>query len=307
VTSNVEPEEVQAIMDLTEASGESPGAGPVEVSPRNFGTPLRLCAEKLAGIELSVRKALPEAERVLAMALRKPHALELVQAVEVNAEGLFSALDEPFAIVRFEVAGQPGWLVWESQAAAAAVEVALGTAEPSAQEARALSSLERNVMERLLQGLIQAVAAPLGVTPQSFRVVELVDDLGTWRDGGPTADRGRMHLHFAFQGPGEASAFDLYLPGIIPADASASPAGEVALPEHLAGVTVEFAARLGTDHIPLAQLLEIEVGDVIPLGTPVGEPLQVHVEDLPCARAELGSKHGNLAVRITEIGPQDEE
>jgi flagellar motor switch protein FliM len=79
------------------------------------------------------------------------------------------------------------------------------------------------------------------------------------------------------------------------------------LPARLAEIQVDLAARLGASDVPLAELLGLEAGDVIPLSTPADRPLRIYVEDRLRARAVLGQKDGRLAVRIVEIGPEDED
>lgn len=304
MTSNVEPEEVQAILDLT---AEDAGH-PTEVVPRDFARPIRLSPAELEAARLQLRQALPAAEAELSRALRSAHALQLVEADEANVEGLFANLEEPFAVVRFEVGGQPGWLVWESSAALTAVEVALGASDPRAVEPRRPSAVERSVLVRILSAVLGKFAATLGIEIERARVPEIVDDLGSWRDGGPASDRRRLHVHLAFDGPGGASAMRVYLPGIDPREGPArSRAQAPALPAHLEQVKVSVAARLGQSEIPLAELLAIEPGDVIPLAAPADEALHVYLEDRPCARGVLGSHHGNLAVQITEVGHEEEE
>jgi flagellar motor switch protein FliM len=91
------------------------------------------------------------------------------------------------------------------------------------------------------------------------------------------------------------------MPGVDPAEAASSPPAP-ALPSHLGRVCVSVVARLGHSDIPLSDLLSLEPGDVIPLRATTDEPLWLDVEDLPSALGVLGSKNGNHAVRVTEVG-----
>ena len=304
MTTNVEPEEVRAILDLDAQDAQRP----TDVVPRDFGQPIRLSPEELETVRLRLRQALPAAEAELARALRSLHPLELVEAGEVNVEGLFAGAEEPLAVVRFEVGGQPGWLVWEPGAALAAIEVCLGATEVPDTEPRDLSSVERSVMVRVLSAVLRGFAEALKVELENPRAPEIVDDLGSWRDGGEAADRRRLCAHVSFEGPGGPSALRIYFPGIDPAQRRERNAGgPPALPRHLEQVKVAIAARLGQSEIPLSELLSIEPGDVIPLATAAHEPLDVYLEDRLCARGALGSHHGNLAVQITEVGPEEQE
>ena len=297
--TDLDPEEAQALAELS----EPPQGGAVaDVQPRDFARPIRLSPKA----EVVVRRSLTDAAATLAKALRNPHALQLVEASEVNSEDLLEGLSEPLAVVRFEVAGQPGWLVWEIRPALAALEVALGAGEASFADERAFSTVERNVLVRIADPLINAICSSLGVTAGAFSVPRIREEVGSWRDGGSQADRRRLLVHLGFEGPGAESSIRIYVPGIDPVAARAG-GPPAALPHHLEQVKVDVAARLGANDIPLAELLSLEPGDVIPLSTPADEPLRVYVEDQLRAHAVLGSKNGRLALRIVDVGPEDED
>ena len=316
MATNVDPEEAKALLELS----DPPEGGPGEVRPRDFARPVRLTGEELDAVALKVRRALPGTGAALARALRKHHALALVEVGEVSAEGLLEALPEPLAVVRFTVGGQPAWFVWELAPAVAAVEVALGAGEPASLAShtgqtsqtgpaseRPFSAIERSVFARLVEPLIAAVCSSLGLAAKGVSVPKMREELGSWRDGGERADHRRLFVHLGFEGPGGPSSLRLYVPGVDPArpDPKVNSAG--ALPARLAEIQVVLAAHLGASDVPLAELLELEPGDVIPLTTPAGKPLRIYVEDRLRARAVLGQKDGRLAVQIVEIGPEDED
>lgn len=296
-------------MDLA-ASEEGRLRPAPEVSPRNFSTPRRLSPEELRAVHTKTHRALAPVANHFMSSMRATYELEIESVSEVNASNLFPGLQAPFAIVKFDVRGQPGWLAWEVPAALAAAEILLGAQAPSEQAERPFSALERRSLERLLTPLVLAMGEALGVQTQNIQVLHSIEDLGHWSDCGDHSEPGRLHLSLAFAGPGGPSTFNLYVPGIEPHSSNASvnrPAS--ALPGHLDNVTVDLSARLGSNFIPLADLLSIEVGDVIPLGAPIDEPLRIFVEDVPqhCGRGYLGSHQGNLAIRLEEIGLKDEE
>jgi flagellar motor switch protein FliM len=276
------------------------------VEPRDFARPIRLSPRELDGIEARLAKRLPEVAAGLERALRGKHALRLVEVSEVGCEGLFDALGGPLAALRFEVAGQPGWLVWDLLPALAAVEVALGSGEPEVSAPRSLSSVERKVMQRLLSPVVEATVEALGLKPASLAVARDPGELGSWRDGGERADRRRLFVHLELDGPGGPSVLRVYVPGVDPRrGASKRPAP--ALPTHLEQVKVELSARLGASDVPLAELLALEPGDVIPLTARAEDPRDVYAEDKRRARAVLGAKNGRLAIRIVGLGGEDED
>jgi len=303
LSANVEPHEAQAILDAVRAA---PTGGPAgDVAARDFARPLRLSSRALAELRRKVTDALGDCDRELSRALRGEHTLELVELDEVSVEGLFDELSAPFALVRLEVARQPAWVRWEIAGAVSAVEVALGAPASGGSE-RSLTAVERQLLLRLLGGLTRRLGAALGLEVGAGQVVVEPEDAGSWADGGPGADRARLRLHLAFDGPGAPSGIDLWLPGVVgdslPAE---TPLDDV--PEHLVEVAVELSAHLGASDVPLAELLAVEEGDVIPLETPIDGLLEVLVEGVPCALARLGRQAEQLALRIESVGAPRED
>jgi len=301
VAGNVDPEEAQAILELVRE--ERSVRSPAEVLQRDFREPRRFSSDDVSHLQRSLQASLAGLDGFLTGLFRVPHRVGLAGLREVSAHGLFDGLEGPFVLARFQLAGQPAWIHWQCRAAVASVETLLGAggAEPAA---RSLSRVELTVLERLLGGVVASVAAAFDRSAEGFAIVKAAEDVGHWRDGGPDADPHRLAVDVAFEGPGEASTFHLYLPGFSGgAAAGAAEAADepLALPPHLEHVSVDLSARLGANDVPLSDLLSLQEGDVIPLGTSVGDPVQLRAEGLACGTAELGSRNGRLAVRVLDI------
>lgn len=311
MTPQLDPEETEALRALAElpAGGALPGHSGHSgrsVEPRDFARPMRLSPRELEALAERARKALGTVGAELARAVRGCEGLQLIDVAEVNAERLRDGLAEPLAVLAFLVRGQPGWLVCDLPSALAAVEVALGAGDSGEDSERALSSVERKVFLRLFGPLVQALGTALGVQIASLSVPSTLDALGGWRDGGEQADRRRLLLTLELAGPRAPGTVRMFLPGIDPKHDRQAGA-QTELPGHLAQVKVELAARLGASDIPLAELLALEPGDVIPLSRQAGEPLNIYAEEHLRARGILGSKHGRLAIRIVQVGPEEED
>ena len=312
MSANVSPEETRAILDIARRGSGARADAPSKVEARDFEKPLRLSRGEMESVRARVTASLEGVALELSQALRGDCTLELVELAEVNAERVTEGLSDPArppsppAIVRFEVARQPGWLVWDGASAVAAVESALGAGPPATEPAaRALSAVERASLRRMLSGAITRLAGALGLSAASLTVPESVEAAGDWRDGGASADPQRLALHLALEASTGVSVLKLYLPGFQPAAPRSARELANAVPAHLHGVSLELAARLGSSDVSLREMLALEVGDVIPLSTLVGEVLRVYVEGEPCAVARLGRKDGNLAIRIA--GPRQGE
>lgn len=300
MSSNLSAEEAAAL--AAALPGANAAAKSASVAPRQFDQPLRLSASDLESLRERLRKALKDIERELSAPLRSAVKLELVDASEVNAEGLASAQQLPFAALRFEVAKQPGWLTWSGKAPIDALEVALGASAPGENQPRRLSPVEQSTLLRLLGGTTKKLAASVALDATSFSVAQDVEGFGSWRQGGERAEAQRVRVVIGVQALGSDSQWQLYLPGITPAARTqAKLAPQAPLPQHLGAIPVELRVVLGSAQVPLAQLLALEPGDVIPLDCELGDSLIVSVEQRACMRAQLGQSRGNLAVRIESI------
>ncbi|WP_111976685.1 flagellar motor switch protein FliM [Algibacillus agarilyticus] len=71
-----------------------------------------------------------------------------------------------------------------------------------------------------------------------------------------------------------------------------------ALRDEMMDVQVEVLAKLLDFELSLQEVMDLQVGDVIPIDMP--EHLTVFVEELPTYRAKMGRSHENLAVQISE-------
>lgn len=75
----------------------------------------------------------------------------------------------------------------------------------------------------------------------------------------------------------------------------------VSLKVALGGCSIAVAAELGRAEIEIDELEALAVGDVVPLATPVGAPIQLHLAGSPAiiGRGILADSNGRNAVQIT--------
>ena len=307
MSPDVTQEEIEALLEQLRPLARSKPL-PADVRERDFEVPSRLGARKLVQLRERLAGTLTAIRRGLATSLRGAVELDLADVVEVDVGKRLDELEPPFAVVRFRVAGEPGWIVWELEGAIAAIEIALGATDTEETEERALSAVERGMLRELLEPLLSELTRSIGLTPSDLSVCEGLEDLGSWREAGDRADPQRLALQLRFEGPGGESTLRTYLPGVVPGRGEGqTPAPDAPLPANLREVPVDVSARLGAADIPLSELLAIEPGDVVPLGVPDDELVTLWVEDRPCARARLGSHLGMLAVHIDHFERPDDE
>jgi flagellar motor switch protein FliM len=304
VSSNVQPEEAAAIRELVEAGGTAAVATRVE--RRNFAEPRRLSADALRRLGREIAALLPATSSELAATLRRNYKLALASIAEISAKRLFHGLPAPFLVWCFECGGQLGWLAWDSAAANRLLETILcGKCDEKA-PARRFSPLECQVLERVFGTLVGGIARELELEPKPARLAQAEDELDGYEGVGGNSDTQRLMVHLSLDGPGGASDVRIYLPGVFVSEGEDEAARKrplATLPEHVHGVSVELFAYLGSIDVPLQELLGLEVGDVLPLALGADAPLQLFVEDRPCARAALGKRKGKLAVKVLELDP----
>jgi flagellar motor switch protein FliM len=289
--SAVEPEEMEALVG--ERTAEAP-----RVLERDFAQPLRLGATRAHALEKKLVHGIQRVEARLSEELGRPYVASLAGLREVHAEAASAGLTEPLAAVRFSVAGQPGWAVWNCEAAVRAVETLLCGA-PGKNLARALSELEATIVLAATEGAVREVANFAELAVDGFRVVTTLPAFGSWQEAGELADPHRLAVDLKLRLGELVTELAIYLPGMTPeAEAPQAPAE---LPEHLDLVEVTLSAQLGEVEVPLAELLKLEHGDVISLGAPEGGTLAIMADEVQLARALLGTHEGRLAVRLTEV------
>jgi flagellar motor switch protein FliM len=293
VSSNIEPEEAQAIAEMTQTE-ESSSA--VSVTARDFREPIRLSSARLKELHSEIGLSLSAAAQALARPLREVRKLELGGLTEVDGRQYFDQLQNPFLCVLLDCDGRTGWLSWDIAAAVRAADVALTGGMAEEPEERALSPIECGVIQNLLTALLTPLGENLGM---SIRPTSSWQDVNTMRVP-DDEDMQRLLVHMTIDGPGDPSELSVYLPGL-GIDPAAQDARATQLPEHLEDVDLELRAFVGSVDIPLNELLKLEVGDVIPLATPATGLLDLYAEERACARVRWGKHGSNLAVRIEAI------
>lgn len=315
--TNVSQAEIDALR-----SGASRPARSVDVALRDFAHPRTLSTKRLRHLSKSLSARLGTIANNLAGPLRNYHKLQLGEVAEVTAHGLFDGFVKPFIVLGFPCAGRLGWLVWDSNAAATACDIVLsGPAPPPAEgvdaapegaatetSAKALSRTESCVVSSLLDAVVAQLAEALHLEVQRGEIWQEPEELTTLEDLGPDADSRRLLVHLVFEGPGGPSEMRIYLPGVVAEDDDEGAAVTATAPPHLAGVGVKLSIELGATMVPLRELLQLEVGDVIPLQAHVGQPVGVRVEEHLRAFARFGAHQGRMAVVIEQLTvDQDEE
>lgn len=293
--NNVSREEALALVgDEQTAPGEA-------VELRDFRQPRRLSQARQHSIRQSIVRRLPKIEAELSSWLRAETAVSLSGIGESSAFGLFDDQEDPLTILTVEVGGVQGWLVWDNLAAQHAVQATLGSAAPEELVTRELAPLEAGLIIDIVGVLIGHLEDVLGLTIRTCALSQSLRAFVAQHDSDPGADPQRLFLHFDIEGIGEPSTLRLYLPGVLPEHGERPRERRTQLPKHLDDVPLTLSAVLGSTEVLLSDLMKIEVGDVIPLNTPVGSSVEVLVEGGSTGSARWGSHKGCLALSIEHL------
>lgn len=293
------------------ASGLSTAAAHVDVADRDFRRPRRLSRFELDEAQRRVDQVLCRAEADLSNLCRQEVKLKLSPLEEIHATGLFDDLENPLAVSRFRCEGQVGWMRWTVPNALAAIDRVLGC-EPDAgvpaDGQRPLTQLEQSILVRLMQSLVTVIGDPLGCECTEFEAVSQVKALGSWRDTERTPDPYRISVEIEFSTEGGSNNLRLFLPlgearwaesGRDPLPWLTDEGLPKQVPGHLDGIPLDVRVELARSELRLNDLLNLEVGDVIPLGAPAQSPVEVWVDERPFASGRVGRSRGLLAVQLT--------
>lgn len=301
--TEIEPDEAIALAEAAGDGGERQRRAAV-VSLRDFSEPRTLSADRIAHIRGSLGSRLQSITNALAGPLRGHPTIALGEVAEMNAHGLFDGYVRPFLVYGFECGGGLGWIVWSPGAARRAVDRVL-SGEPGETDEGAnpiLTRTERRVVGSLMFEITSRIGEALGIETGSGEVWQEAEELTTLEDLGPDADSRRLLVHLTAQLDGDDGSTDLrlYLPGIADPEIDAEEDDDGSAPPHLESVDLDLSAHLGSTYVPLSELLELEVGDVIPLDARVGALVEVEIEETICARARFGAKDGLMSILIEE-------
>ncbi len=307
MADNVAPEEAEALQAPLEEALSTQN----EVLQRDFRRPMRMSAGQLGDLRALLQGSLASIDEFVGSALGEGTVCDLDDVSEVNAESILPQLSAPLAAARFSVGGQPGWATWQIGQALAAIGFILGEEPPEKLEERSLSHVEKRILQGFFTGIVDAILGVFEAQLEGLALAREPYELGTWRDGDPAqADSHRLCVGIAIDGPVPRSVLRIYLPGFQSTGVGINGSAQAALPQHLAPVDVRIHALLGRCDIPLADLMALEEGDVIPLDGEAGR-VQLTVENQACAHGRLGQRHGKYALRLDEIvsrfQPQEDE
>ncbi len=296
---NVSEPEIDALLARPEEPRPS-------VVARDFREPRRLSAADLEAL----RRPFESTSAAVLEAVRLVVPVDIVlEAAEIGESSLDAVLRDDgtdFVGAVCEGASGPSIATLEAGSAVAIAEIALGSDENDSPEARAMTPLEKAVLDRLLVRVLERAMQSLQLAAKDTRAFGSRSLLA--REIGQDGDRRRVALRIPLTIGQKRVVIHLLLAGVkVPAPKVAAPAPaakdakKAGLPVEIAPTNVDLCAILARTDILLTELLALEPGDVITLDTAPGQAIVIEIEGQPRARARFGSRDARYAVRIQEI------
>jgi flagellar motor switch protein FliM len=204
-----------------------------------------------------------------------------------------------------------------AETALAWVGLLLGDAQTAGPAERTLSCLEESLLCDLVTALVESFLLPL----RPHHNLKVDGPLGKGRPSmqyEPTEEICRLALRVRKTGSEETTEMAFLLPcrrlavlvGKATAPAARIPPQELsrALMEHLQQMPVTVTARLASTSIRFREMLDLGPGDILLLGKPLDEPLELVLEERTVFRGRPARSEGRYAVLLTPspTGPMQE-
>jgi flagellar motor switch protein FliM len=314
------PDEIAALTAAFAADPPPAPRAPAGVRPLDLANQERPLEGRVPGLDVVLERFRGGLRGVLAACFGDVPTVMTATVGLVRFSRLAARLAEPAGLVRFRLAplrGQ-GLLALPSSLVAALLQVSCGGAarQVPAAPSRELSAVELRLIEPLATRVLAELASawePItrldctlaGVeTTALFAAVAAPDDLVVHADF-TVVVAGLTPSTLTLVVPN--GSLDPIRPNLQRGHAAGDATGTAhdarwgtRLRERLLDVPIEVAVDLGVTELPLSRLLELAVGDLLPLDVGRDGPVTVRVAGERRLAGSPGVQGGNNAVRITD-------
>jgi flagellar motor switch protein FliM len=297
------------------AQGWVGGIPDSEITPYDLTNQDRVIRGRMPTLDIIYERFIRLYRISLSNALRKFASISIISTDLLKFGEFVNTLPIPscMCIMRFESLKGPALLVFESKLAYALIDSFFGgTDRPFTKiEGKEFTRIELSLMQKVMDLAIQDLEeawAPVheskiafirtevnpqfvGVVPPSDVIisttfeVELENATGTIALVVPysTLEPIKSKLNASFQTEGDKSDKEWLLK----------------MTEHMKQVEANLKVNLGAATITVGDLVNLQVGDIIPLGQDADGELDVLVEDVPKFKCFFGVSRGNRAIQLT--------
>ena len=283
----------------------------------DFRRPNRISKEYMRGLRLIHESFAREAPRVVGPMLRAGGQMKIISMEQTIYEEFRNHLSPHCFVCTVTMPPLEGEIAFhvDLEPAFMIIDRMLGGIGSGIKQARELTMLELNMLQRVIAGLLpiwrDAWLPIIHLEPAIARTLSSVEFLQL------TAANESV-LVTTFQA--RFLSTDLEVTACIPYVMIAPILTRVAVSEHLHGargndeadrqrliqrmrdVPLSITARLGAAPVPISELSQLTIGDVIRLDVPVeGGTALLHISEHPYFVARPGLVDGSLAVQVTDV------
>lgn len=303
-----DPPLASAIRDVADEQDEA------VISPVDLLRPNLLSAEQMRSLELMFQGAANLLAAVMSDKLRFEMECDCVAVEQVRFQSWLAMLGTSNCIyvLRAPEAPSPVLCSWTTELLYGAVDRILGGLGKVNRVPKDLSEAEYTVADAFVAPCIERLASstkevlPIGwelgsrsTNPSFAQVLPLQDVV--------------LSVHFQVGGDFLLGDMRLVLPYTVLepglqalAQSRAQSQEKISAVREVMGksllpVEVDLTVELGKTFLPLRQLLELKVGDVVPLQSRLGEELVAPVQGIPKFRGQVGTVAGRRAYRISTV------
>lgn len=320
-------QEIDTLLELFRSEGadaDSPDATPLSlagvkeeegpvVRPVDLLKPNRLGREKLLSLERNMQSAAKLLSATISDRLRLETQCDCVAVEQMRFQSWLSQLPGPVAIyvLKMEPFSMPVLFTASTSLLYGAVDRILGGSGRIPRVPVDFTSAEYTVADAMVGPCLDRICESMGEVLDLSWSIESRFCNPSMANILPAQD---VVLSIYFQAAGDFLIGDLRL--VIPFAALEPHLGELgrrtttaqepgamrdAVGQSLRGVGVEMGVRLGETTIPLRHLLSLREGDVVPVGTRIGQPVVAPVQGVPKFRGQVGTRGNRLAFQVLEV------
>jgi flagellar motor switch protein FliM len=255
----------------------------------------------------------------LSAELRTPIELEVLNVSQQTWFGAVTEVPQPslYAVLETSI-GSNALLSCETRSVMRLIERMLGSGSPSKPPARELTEIELALTRRMFQAMIPALSRGweemLGLSLTLVEIESQPQNLQLAPTSEPT-----LVVTIEQRTEGASSTMSLLVPHRAiesvadrlgsghygePRDLAVDAETEAALHSALAGINVELRAEVGSLELTIGDVLALQPGDVVALGTPAAAGGTLYADAVPVHRVRPGRSGNRRAIEVlggTEI------
>jgi flagellar motor switch protein FliM len=285
-----------------------------KVEPLDFSQPTKFVPELRRRIALVFGPFLKSTAMRLAGELKAPVELHIVETKELAWSAARSTIAENQALIELEVKpiGAQMLLAVELPFLLRAIECLLGGSAANAPVDRRLTEIDLALVGRI----VETIVAQLSGAWRDLGGLELVvGDIDVEQDHEASVEvqlaEPTYQITLACHLAGLPSRFDILLPwlAIEPVTGtileagnrtgSADPRTRIALRKRLTAVQIQLHAEIGARELPLARVVQLRAGEVLPLRTKAARGVRIAADRLVLGYGQPGRSGARKAVKLT--------